>query len=258
MSLKDRDTLKKLFRKGSKPTEAGFSDFIDSSINKIDDGIDKTLANGLKLAPLGDSKKVISLYQEIQDQSPEWSLDLTNDPKNGKAVYLDVKPADNNQPVIRLTQDGKVGINKGKPRRTLDVNGIVSFPTRAGSYAKASEVAADGEWHTIIEGLNYCNAFEIVARTGILNSGRHAILHAYALSAYGNSHSKIRCSHARFSFWRPLKIRLRWTGSTHNYNLEMRSSRDLGAGKKIKYYITQLWDDEQMGIPLQFSNIKNS
>jgi hypothetical protein len=113
----------------------------------------------------------------------------------------------------------------------------------------ASTVPADGNWHTIMDHLDHCNAYEVTARVGIHKTGRHALLHAIALSAYGNSHHRIRRTRARFSFWRPINIKIRWHGTTHDYALQIKTSRDLGTEVNIKYYVTQLWDDETMGIP---------
>ena len=97
-----------------------------------------------------------------------------------------------------------------------------------------------------------------MARTGVKDTGKHVLLHAIALSAYGKSHAKIRITDARYSFWRSARIQLRWTGDTFNYHLEMRCKQNLGPGIDIKYYITQLWSDEDMGIETQFRNIDNT
>lgn len=255
MSMKDRKTLKNLFKKGSIPTEAGFADLIDSNINKIDDGISKSVKDGLMLAPVGDSKKVLSVYDKISEQDPAWSLELDDIGENGKSKNLSLKHQDQQDPLLHLDDQGKVGVKQAQPKHELDVNGIVASKGRTGTYNEQSEIAADGQWYTIIDGLNHCNAFEIVARVGVHKTGKHAMLHAIAMSAYGNSHSKIKCNHARFSFWRPIKIKLRWVGDTYNYSLQMKSSKDLGAGINIKYYITQLWDDYTMGIPKQFEDV---
>ena len=254
MSMKDRKTLKNLFKKGSVPTEAGFSDLIDSNINKIDDGISKTVDQGLMLAPIGDSKKVLSIYDKIAEKDPTWSVELKSDEKTATTNNLNLVHESRTVPNISLNEDGQVGIQKTDPRNELDVNGFVASKGRLGRYTANSEVDADGQWHTIIDGLNHCQGFEVIARTGIHKSGKHAMVHAIALSAYGHSHSKIKCNHARFSFWRPLRIKLRWTGSTYNYQLQIKSSKDLGVGVKIKYYITQLWDDYEMGITQQFKD----
>jgi hypothetical protein len=77
------------------------------------------------------------------------------------------------------------------------------------------------------------------------------------MSAYGNSHHKIKAVNARFSFWRPLKIKLRWTGSTFNYGLQIKTSKDLGNDVYIKYHVTELFTDQEMGIPEHYQKIEN-
>jgi hypothetical protein len=64
MSLQNRETLKSYFKKGQLPSEGNFNDLIDSLINKIDDGMSKTVDEGLMLSPIGESKKLLSLYRQ--------------------------------------------------------------------------------------------------------------------------------------------------------------------------------------------------
>ncbi len=252
MSLKDRETLKNLFTKGRIPSEAGFADLIDSGINKIDDGFSKSIKDGLMLSPMANSKNVLGIYRKIIDPNAAWSVQL-DDIKGSDQKSLGICGQGLQTPVLQFHPEGKVGINTSQPARTLDVNGFIATRGVTGSYSAQREVPADGEWYPIIQNLDYCNAFEVVARVGVPKSGVHALLHAIALSAYGNSHSRIKHTHTRFSLWRPLKIKLRWVGSTHQYTLEMRSTRNLGPYTKIRYYITQLWDDLEMGSPEHFN-----
>jgi len=80
------------------------------------------------------------------------------------------------------------------------VDGFIESKGRIGSY-ESGNVLADGKWHTIIKELDNCNAFEIVARTGKKGSGRFAILHALAVSAFGKSRSRIRKTSAYYGFF---------------------------------------------------------
>ena len=253
MPLKDRKTLKNLFTKGSIPSEAGFADLIDSGINKIDDGFSKSVKDGLMLSPIGNSKNVLGIFNKITDPDPEWSVKVDDVKGAGDQKNLSIANKNLQAPLLSFDPKGNVGIGTTEPAQALEVNGFIASKGRLGSYSTQSEIPADGEWYPIIQNLNYCNAFEINARVGVPNSGRHAMLHAIALSAYGNSHSRIRHTHARFSLWRPLKIKLRWVGHTYQYHLEMKSSKNLGPYTKIKYYVTQLWDDIEMASPDQFN-----
>ncbi len=250
MSLRDRQTLKNLFRNGSLPTQESFGDIIDSSINKIDDGFSKSMDDGLMLSPIGDSKKVLSIFKRITDKYPEWSLKIDENTSEEELInVLNFIYKNEEKALLTLSQDQRIGIKNQQPEFTLDVGGMVKSAGRVGGAVSQSEVPADGKWHNIIDGLNYCNAFEVTARVGVLKSGKHALLHAIAMSAFGNSSSKIKRTHVRFSFWRPIRIKLRWVGSTYNYGLQIKTSRNLGDDIKIKYYLSQLWDDKKMGIP---------
>lgn len=258
MSQKDRQTLKNLFRKGSLPTQNSFADIIDSSINKIDDGFSKSMDDGLMLSPIGESERVLSVYKKITDKTPEWKININELTSNKEIVQqLTFIHQDAKTPLLSLSENLRLGVNIDGPDYTLDVGGIVASKGRVGKAADKTEAVANGEWQTVLAGLNYCNVYEIVARVGVLRTGKHALLHAIAMSAFGNSHHKIKAINARFSFWRPLKIKLRWTGSTFNYNLEIKTSKNLGNDVFIKYHITELFTDQEMGNPAHYKKIEN-
>lgn len=254
MAMKDRATLENYFKSGSMPTQAHFEHLIESTVNKIDDGFSKTQENGLMLATVGDAEKVISLYENIEDDQAQWSilLDKYHKEEHNKDGMHFVVPT-SGQTVLSLDQEGKVGVNETNPQSTLHVNGWSASKGRMGCYATSSEVPANGEWHPIVEGLDHCQGFELVARTGIKDTGKHALLHAVAMSSFGKSFSRIRRTHSRYSFWIPCRLQVRWRGDVHDYRLELRCKQDLGPGVMIKYYLTQLWSDEEMGIPVQYS-----
>ena len=58
MARKDRKTLEAKFKNGRMPSEVAFADLIDSTLNLIDDGFEKTAEEGLKIFQLGDKKNV--------------------------------------------------------------------------------------------------------------------------------------------------------------------------------------------------------
>ncbi len=251
MSQRDRKALKEHFRNGSLPTESSFEDLIDSSINKIDDGFSKSMEDGLKLAPIADAKKVLSIYYDITKNTPEWSIELE---EKEALKQLSFTHPELEKPVLTMLENGNVGVGKHNPQYQLDVNGFAASKGRVGTAAAKTTAKADGQWHTILEDLNYCNAYEVMARVGIHKTGKHALMHAIALSAYGNSASRIKRFGARFSFWRPVKIKLRWKGSTYSNALQIKTTRNLGPGVLIKYHVTQLWNDEEMGLPDHYMN----
>jgi hypothetical protein len=238
MALQNRNTLKNFFRKGSIPSENNFSDLIESMLNKVDDGMSKTIDDGLTLSPIGTSKKLISFFKSIEDKNPAWGIEI--DSGNANLSF-------NNrlsESVLTLTQDKKVGINNTEPKHELDVNGTVAMRQRVGTYQQG-RVLADGNWHVILEKLNGCQAFDIIAGIGKKRTGKYAILHAYALSTFGRSRNKIQ-THQAYYGSRCNKIELRWTGTTYEYNLEMRTRCSYDGDFYVNYNITTLWSDAFM------------
>ena len=76
MTLLTRSTLKNLFARGSVPSEVNFSDFIDSTINKVDDGFSQSAEHGFMLAPQGSNRKLMSFFDSIRDSNAAFSLSL--------------------------------------------------------------------------------------------------------------------------------------------------------------------------------------
>ncbi|MEM9982623.1 MAG: adhesin [Bacteroidota bacterium] len=238
MSIQNRDSLKNYFRKGQIPSERHFKDLIDSMINKVDDGMSKTLDDGLVLSPIGSSKKLISFYKSIEDKNPAWSFQIDS----GDAS-LDI----NNHlgdAIMSFKSDGKIGISTRQPRYELDVNGTFATKNRMGTFHQG-KIFADGKWHPVLEGLNGCYGLEVVAGIGKKKTGKYALIHAFTFSTFGKSKNKIKVNQAYYGV-RCNKIELRWTGNTYNYNLEMRTRCSYGGNYFVKYHITNLWLDHFM------------
>ncbi len=243
MPLQNRETLKKFFKKGVKPSESHFHDLIDSSINKVDDGMTKTLDDGLMLSPIGTSEKLISFFKSIEVKSPAWSLEI--DPGDSTLNFKNHR----GDSILSLMNDGKVGINNPKPEYELDVQGIVGMVGRIGTF-KTGKVLGDGQWHKAIENLNGCHILEICAGIGKKKTGKYGLVHAFALSTFGKSKSKIQINMAYYGV-RCNQIQLRWTGDTYNYNLEMRTRCSYGGDYYIKYYASNLWIDHFMDYSME-------
>lgn len=238
MSLQNRNSLKTYFKKGQLPSETSFTDLIDSMINKVDDGMSKTMEEGLMLSPIGGSPRLLSFYKRIEEKSPAWSIEINQG--NGNLNF-------NNHvgdSVLTITNSGRVGINNPDPSAELDVNGSIGMGGRIGTGYKG-KVLADGKWHTVIEDLNGCHAFEIVAGVGKKKTGRYALIHAIALSTFGKSKNKIDLRQAYYGV-RSNRIELRWTGTTYSYNLEMRTRNTYDGDFYIQYFISKLWYDTFM------------
>jgi hypothetical protein len=238
-----REELKEHFKNGRLPTEQHFAHLIDSTINKQEDGFSKDEENGMLVAALGNSKRLVSFYKTNDDLNPFFLIE--KDERENAALRLQAfnKTEEEDDKSFFFHTNGSLGVGKQcGPDRMLDVNGFVGMQGRVGTYL-SGKVLADGNWHSIIKGLNNCNGYEIVARTGIKGSGKFAITHAIAMSAFGHSRSKIRKTAAYYGFcWN--KISLRWKGSTHNYDLQIRTGSNYGKDVEIYYTITKLWDDE--------------
>ncbi|UXX77738.1 hypothetical protein N7E81_10190 [Reichenbachiella carrageenanivorans] len=238
MSLQNRETLKNYFRKGTLPSEKSFNDLIDSLINRVDDGMSKTMDDGLMLAPMGDSEKLLSFYKSIEEKSPAWSFGIDR----GDAK-LNIKNRMGEQ-TMTLTQAGRVGVNNEDPKSELDVNGVITQRGRSGS-AHTGWVPGNGEWHTIIDGLNGCHALEIVAGIGKKKTGKYALMVANALSTYGKSNSSIKIMHAYYGS-RANRILLRWRGDTYNHRLELKTRANYGDGFGVQFHVSALWHDTLM------------
>ncbi len=237
MAQHNRTTLKSFFSKGQMPSEEHFADFIDSVLNILDDGFNRTEKEGLKIALIGDSKKVLSIYKKVEDPESSWSIEL--DKENGNLSFPD---QDNNK-TLTISSNARVGINASTPEHTLDVNGTIAASGRIGNYKKGL-VPANGQWHTILSNLDGCQAFEIMAGVGKKGSGKYALLHAHALSTF-NSKNSIKCNQAYFQSICK-KIKLKWVGEQHNYGLQMKTRCNYGSDVNIQYNITELWFDPYM------------
>ena len=239
----NRDSLKEYFKNGSRPNSDNFGSLIDSMVNKVDDRISKNIKDGLILCPEGkESDRVISFYKEITDAKPVWSFSLQgdNDMSIGETDASDSKAS------MFFKPGGNVGVNTSTPKAQLEVEGILGYTSKVGTY-KLGAIPADGNWHDIITSLNGYSALELVAQVGKKKSGKHALLHAHALSTFGKSRSKIRKTQAYYGWWWN-KIALRWRGDTFNYRLQMKTCSDYGKDQMIRFHISKLWDNDIMSI----------
>jgi hypothetical protein len=244
----NRKSLKSLFKDGERPNASNFESLIDSMINKADDGISINFTDGLTLTPEGKnalgqkSDRVLSFKENSLKNLPDWGIEL--DDKG--LSFIEPISEKETQTHLFFQKGGNIGVGTITPQSSFEVNGILGTTSRVGTY-KLDTIPADGNWYDIITNLDGYNAFEIVAQVGIKGSGKHALLHAHALSTYGRSRNRIRKTQAHYGWWWN-KLSLRWTGSTHNYRLQMRSRTNYGASHKIKYYVTKLWDSEIMSL----------
>ncbi|MDD9139790.1 MAG: adhesin [Candidatus Cardinium sp.] len=239
MAITNREKLKKNFEKGAIPTHNDFEDLIDSMFHKQDDGLISP-DNGLSLSPKGDSSKLITFFNSLNDFKPTWSIEPY--PKNSSAFGLNLTDK-NGESKFFIESNGYVGLGTLNPSERLTVQGNINMHGRRGNYA-SGKVAGDGQWHDITPALNACHAFEVIAKIGKEGCGVHALTHAIALSTFGGSSNKIQKIRAYYGSFRN-RIDVRWKGSTFNYTLQIRSMRDYGEGSMLQYYVTNLWWEEE-------------
>ena len=255
VNILTRDDLENLFKDGNIPREADFKSLIDSMINIPDDGFSKNKKNGFEIK-LTDQKyqKFISFFKDVNDFNIFFSIEKD---KDSSVIILrpGIPEAEETEKTATagfyFGKDGKMGIGKkAEPYLHLDTNGFAGMKGRVGTYKAPVQMAdalADGEWHTIIPNLDHCNGFEIIARVGIVDTGKFAMLHAIALATFGRSKGCIRKTSSHYGFfWN--KLNLRWKANgTHDYSLQIKTNSNYGNGAVISYKITQLWDDVVFG-----------
>lgn len=126
---KTRDDLKGYFNTGDIPTESQFADLIESTLNKVDDGIGKQSDGTLTVQVIStdDYKKVLYLARKGED--PTWTLSLSQPgagalPDNGLGIGTVSADAITTRLFID-EETGHVGIGTTEPDDTFDVNGDI-------------------------------------------------------------------------------------------------------------------------------------
>lgn len=256
MAKRNRATLKKFFSKGMLPSEDNFHDFVDSTLNMIDEGFNKTPEKGLEISSLGLYEQLISLCRNDQ---PVWLVGY--DGARDTLLFKKTN-AQGETLALSLAPTGNVGIKQKNPQYDLDVGGVVRATGRIGvPLSGHASVPADGQWYNITDELSGCQAFEVVAGVGKPKHGKYALLHTVAMNTFNpkgflfnflSFKNRIRCHHAYYRSFGD-KLKLRWHGESRKYHLQLRSNSDYGDGIHIRYYLTQLWFDEDMSESAQDS-----
>ena len=110
----------------------------------------------------------------------------------------------------------------------------------------------EAEVDNIIENIKGPSTFEIVARIdGPKGRGKYAMTHAIAICTFPNAFfNKIRQTNT-FIGWPWNRIKLRWKTIDGILNLQMKTRTHYGVDAnnayfKIKYHVTNLWNDKHM------------
>lgn len=269
MKNRPRTELKARFAEGSMPSMSDFDMLIDSTMNINDDGIEHSATRGLCLTQMnGDERRLLSFYREGMARA--WAMGLD---AGGRSMAFEVAPpkgaegqrrADaRDSAVLTLVAPGsedaesaaggaaaetraRVGVNNRKPAYELDVRGTVASSARRG--VEGPRAWADGDWHTIRDGLDGCVALEVVAGTGKEGSGKYALMHAFALKVFD---AKGEISYHRTHYGaRRHRLELRWLqlGGSREFALQVKVNCHYGEGVAIRYHITELWDDPLMAM----------
>ena len=251
MAKRNRNTLTNIFLRGNISGQ-NYADLIESTVNILDDGIDFDEDNGLKITAKGPSQKLISFYESIGERTPAFSISLN--PNNQQGLNISEGRSDSR---LFIQQGGKIGLGTTQPSYRLDVKGMVAMEGRVGNFASGF-VAADGDWHTIKEGLHGCMGFEVMAHINDEKDQRFALTHAILLMSSGKRGTKIRSNMVRAGsrwFWGKFwnKILFRWkldkeASSPDNlrYILQVKTrthyGMDGGQPKQIFYRMMRIWD----------------
>ena len=254
MAKKNRSTLKRYFRKGALPSEDHFGDLIDSALNTIDEGFDKTPENGFEVSLVGDYRRLISFFKSGAVKDAVWTIDY--DSEHDRLLIKKPHADPNTPPAMTFSGDGPVGVNNTDPAHTLDVGGVVAAEGRLGANPDNQKtVAANGHWHNITDALRGCHAIEVMAGVGNKGTGKYALMKAVAINAFNprgwlfnflNLKKRIKY-HQAYYLSRGNRIKLRWLSQGDQYHLQIRTVCDYGDDIKIRYYLTRLWFDEDMG-----------
>ncbi len=274
-NITDRKQLKSFFKKGNLPSESAFEKLIDSTFNIAEDKLDIN-EDGIMIYPSDNGKeKLLSFFEDKDDSEATWTLFVSKKKDGGIYIQKTDKHEDTEEPAVFIQKnEGNVGLGTSLPGQKLDVKGFVASEGRVGNY-RQGELDADGTWQNVFtdKPLTGSNAFEIMAYAeGEQGDGKYALMHATAISTYGNSKPKITKTSACYGKkWN--KIDIRWVSKPSQiteqpeedekkffdlakwwktfrepkdpfkYNLQLKTKSNYGDGKKIRYKVTVLWND---------------
>jgi hypothetical protein len=248
-----------------------FRDLIESTLNMLDEGFDKTDADGLQIRARVDEFGLLSFYRAQDRDAPVWSvafgalrrdqlvfrhgsvmakddppplltLDPGQDPAAKSGASQSSRP-DARQALDAIDAGAKLGINTAAPRTRLDVGGTIRAEGRLGREPEQT-LYANGHWQPITGRLTGCQALEVTAGVGYRDHGRFALLHAVALNTYNpgwlsdlfNRKKPIRQQQACYKE-RCDRLQLRWCPIKDQdgcYELQIRSHCDYLARERAK------------------------
>jgi len=202
----------------------------------------------LQLAPTGDSKKVLSVFEKISSPEALWQFQLEKE-GNNKGLNIALK---DDQSQLFFDDGGNVGIQTKNPTYTFEVNGTVGAKSRVGTFQKG-EVYADGNWHCILttDDLKDFGTYEINARVKKAHRAEEsapaaACLYAIATHVYHKGNiKKVRSQLGFPAFFH--RLCLRWKKKKNSCELQIKTGWNYGLDEQehfypIQYHITKLWE----------------
>ncbi|MFZ6774435.1 hypothetical protein ACO0LB_17150 [Undibacterium sp. SXout7W] len=212
--IKSRDQLKQLFSNGSMPNGESFANLIDS------------MGQEVELSTIGMQ---LTQLQAAQTSSQQALQDLKN-----QVQQLSPPPA---PAPSTVALDSPEWVAAGGRFGRFDA----SKPIPSGSSLATLSVAADGDWHPLLNIDSSCVAFEVVA--SVMGNGKsQAITHGIVVStAFGHGLCSIRQTRAYngWSFWN--RISFRWKAQQLQVKTHSKYRLTNGSCPFIQYAITRLW-----------------
>lgn len=241
--MKSRKALKEYFKANQYPTQEHFAELIDSSLNLEEDGVIRTLRDGVVFYPPQKGGGVLGIYARKPElveggypvEQPCWNL------KIGKKKELVLTDEEGNE-VVTLMQ----GANVTVPEKELPA--LVSEKDKnAQGNASITElltIEADGIWHDLpLEAAQNrdedgCRMYRIfgVYRRG----GKKCYTMVEALAGHCNwGNLQLHSPQKFLGYWRG-PIKLRWKMREGGLYLQMRGKRrEKGL---VQYQIITVWD----------------
>src|SRR5690606_23245487 len=164
--FQSREQLKEFFRNGKMPSEKHYADLINSMVHKVDDGFSKDEVNGLRISSTEEGKNLVSFYKDLNEQDPFYIMAKDELDPTSLVMKPNITELDKKQEAEKsffFHTNGRFGVggrcdNKFK----MEVRGMVGMQGRIGTYSSGTR-PADGRWYPILEKLDNCQAFEIIA-----------------------------------------------------------------------------------------------
>lgn len=145
MVQKTRRELQRIFKSGAKPSSEDFKDFIESTLNISDDGLEKSAgANSpLKISAQGTQEKLLDFYV---DEVKTWSISQRPSEDN---PGFNLSNASGSKLFI-ADSNGNVGIGTTAPTAKLEINGNLKLQSGVTVNEFSTDGTLDGESDLVI------------------------------------------------------------------------------------------------------------